>query len=90
MRFVKVHRAIRFNSSPYVAGYIANNTEKRKQFKHDNVKKASYKLINNASYGKTIESVARRIVIKLLNDMEKRGNWPKSRTASTFAFSMAS
>ena len=40
MRLVKVHRAIRFNSSPYVAGYIANNTEKRKQLKHDYVKKS--------------------------------------------------
>ena len=55
---MKVHRAIRFNSSLYVAGYIANNTEKRKQFKHVDVKKASDKLMNNAPYGKTIENVA--------------------------------
>ena len=71
MRLGKVHRAIRFNLSPYVAGYIANNTEKRKQFKHDDVKKAIYKLMNNAPYGKTIENVARRTDIRLLNDMEK-------------------
>ena len=71
MRLVKVHRAIRFNSSPLVAGYIANNTEKRKLFKHDDVKKAFYKLMNNAQYGKTIENVARRTDIRLLNDMEK-------------------
>ena len=71
MRLVKVHRAICFNSSPYVAGYIANNTEKRKQFKHDDVNKAFYKLMNNTPYGKTIENVARRTDIKLLNDMEK-------------------
>ena len=32
MRLVKVPRVIRFNSSPYVASYITNNTEKRKQF----------------------------------------------------------
>ena len=71
MRLVKVHHAICFNSSLYVAGYIANNTEKRMQFKHDDVKKAFYKLMNNAPYGKTIENVARRTDIKLLNDMEK-------------------
>ena len=52
MRLVKVHRSIRLNSSPYVERYIANNTEKRKQFKHDDVKKAFYKLMNNAPYGK--------------------------------------
>ena len=66
-----MHRAIRFKSSPYVASYIANNTAKRKQFKHDDVKKAFYKLMNNALYGKTIENVARRTDIRLLNDMEK-------------------
>ena len=71
MKLVKVHRAIRFKSSPYVASYIANNTEKRKQFKHDDVKKAFYKLMNNAPYGKTIENVARSTDIPLLNDMEK-------------------
>ena len=70
MRLVKVHLAIRFNSSPYVAEYIANNTEKRKQFKLDDVKKALYKLMNNAPYGKMIENVARRTDIRLLNAME--------------------
>ena len=40
MRLVKVHRAIRLKSSPDVASYIANKTENRKQFKHENVKKA--------------------------------------------------
>ena len=71
MRLVKIHCAIRFNLSPYIAGYIAKNTEKRKQFKHDDVKNTFHKLMNNAPYGKMIENVARRKDIKLLNDMEK-------------------
>ena len=71
MRLLRVHRAIRFPSSPYVAGYIANNTAKRQQYKHDDVKKSFYKLMNNAPYGKTIENAARRSDIRLLNDMEK-------------------
>ena len=66
-----MHRAIRFKSSFYVASCIPNNTAKRQQFKHDDIKKAFYKLMNNAPYGKTIESVARRTDIRLLNDMEK-------------------
>ena len=70
MSLVNVHHAIRFSSSPYVAGYIANNTTKRQQNKHDDVKKSFYKLMNNAPYGKTIENVARRSDIRLLNDME--------------------
>ena len=71
IRLVKVHRSIRFKSSPYVASYIANNTAKRQHFKHDDVRKAFYQLMNNAPYGKTSENVARRTDIRLLNDMEK-------------------
>ena len=71
IRLVKVHRAITFKSSPYVASYIANNTSKRQQYKHDDVKKTFYKLINKAPYGKTIWNVARRTDIWLLNNMNK-------------------
>ena len=71
MRLVKVHRSIRFKASPYVASYIANNTAKRQQFKHDDVKKAFYKLMNNAPYRKTIENVAQCTDIRLLSDIEK-------------------
>ena len=51
MRLVKLHQAIRFKSSPYVARNIENNTAKRQQFKHDGVKMAVYKLMKNAPYG---------------------------------------
>ena len=71
IKLVKVYRAICFNSSHYVAELIANNTEKRKQFKHYDVKKAFYKLMNNAPYGKTIENVTWRTDIRLLNEMVK-------------------
>ena len=71
MRLVKIHCAIRLNSSPYVAGYIANNTKKRKQFKQNDVLKAFYNLMNNLPDGNTIENVAWRTDIRLLNDMEK-------------------
>ena len=70
MRLVKVHRAIRFKSSQYVASYIAHNTAKRQHFKHDNFKKAFYKLMKNAPYGKNIENVARHTDIRLLNNLE--------------------
>ena len=70
IKLVKVHSFIRFKSSPYVASYIANNTAKRQQFKHDDDNKAFYKLMNNPPYGKTIDNVARRTDIRLLNDME--------------------
>ena len=67
-------RSILFKSSPYFASYIANNTVKRKQFKHDDVKNTFYKLMNNAPDKKTIENVAQRNDIRLHNDMEKARN----------------
>ena len=73
MKLIKVYRAIRFKSSPYVANPIANDKAKRQQFKLDDIKTAFYKLINYALYGKTIENVARRTdnCNCLLNYMEK-------------------
>ena len=77
MRLVKVLRAIRFKSAPYVASYIANNTTKRRQFKHDDVKKAFYKLMNKAPDMMTIENVARQTEIRLLNDLENARKFAK-------------
>ena len=71
MRLVKLLRAIRFKFSPYVASYTGNNTAKRQQYKHDDVKKAFYYLMNHGPYGMTIDNVARWTVIRLLNDMVK-------------------
>lgn len=70
MRLVKVHIAVWFKFLPLVASYIANNTTKRRQYKHDDVKQAFYKLMNNVTYRKTIENIARQTAICLLNNME--------------------
>ena len=78
------HRAIRFKSSPNVASYIANNITKSQQFKHDDVEKAFYKLMNHAPYGKTIENVARRTDIRLLNDMVKARKLAEQRHCLDF------
>ena len=71
IKLLKLNQAIRLKSSPYVASYIANNTAKRQQYNHDDVKKAFYKLMNNAPYGKSIENVARRTDFRLFNNIEK-------------------
>ena len=71
MRLIKLHWAIRFKSSPYVASYIAINTAKRQQFKHDDVNKAFYKLMNNAISKETINNVSRGTDIRFPNDMKK-------------------
>ena len=44
MKLTKVHRVIKFTANPYLAQYIDNNTNKRNQFKKDDVKKVSINL----------------------------------------------
>ena len=65
MRLKKVHRALRFEQSPWMETYIRMNTELRKAatsyFERD-----LYKLMNNAVYGKTMENLRRRLNVKLV------------------------
>ena len=42
MKLTKIHRGIKFIANPYLAQYIDNNTNKRNQFKTDDVKKSFY------------------------------------------------
>lgn len=71
MRLTKVHWGMRFKASPYIKGYIQNNTTRRFKHRNDETKKNFYKLMNNAPYGKTIENVAKRTNIMLVTDPEK-------------------
>ena len=80
MILVKVHPASRFNSFLYVAEYIANNSEKRKQFKHDDVKKAFYKFEHS-----TLGEDDREHSSAYRQHTERQGESAETgRTASTF------
>lgn len=73
MSLVTVHRAICFSYAiclPYINGYIAINTTKRKQFKHDNMNKAFTSCWTTRRTAKAIENVARCSDFCLLNNME--------------------
>ena len=70
MRLKKVHRALRFEQSPWMEPYIRMNTDLRKQANSD-FEKDLYKLMNNAVFGKTMENLRRRVNVKLVRSHEE-------------------
>ena len=70
MRLTKVHRALRFDQSPWMEPYIQMNTELRKKAA-SGFEKDLYKLMNNSVSGKTMENLRRRIDVKLVRRNEE-------------------
>ena len=65
LRLTAVHRALRFNQSPWMEPCIRMNTELRKKAASD-FEKNLYKLMNNSVFGKTMENLRRRVDVKLV------------------------
>ena len=73
-----VHRVIRFKQEAWIEPYITHNTNLRNSAT-DDMGKALFKLLNNALFGKTIESVRRRISVVLL-DTATSARWQTNKT----------
>ena len=71
MKVTKEHQAIRFEVKAMLADYIKFNTGQRAAAGKDECIRTFFKMIINAPYGKTIENVGKRTIIKVLIDMEK-------------------
>ena len=70
LKLKKVHRALEFDQSPWLAQYINFSTEKRMNAKNA-FEKDFFKLMNNSVYGKTCENIRKRVDVRLVTDKKK-------------------
>ena len=70
MRLTKVHRALRFDQSPWTEPYIRMNTELWRKATSD-FENYLYKLMNNSVFGKTMENLRKRVDVKLVRSNEE-------------------
>ena len=77
LKLKRIYRVLKFNESQWLKQYVEFNTQKGIEAKKigDKDRKALYKLINNAVYGKTMENLRNRIDAKLVSNKKDYLKW---------------
>ena len=66
IKILNVYTVYKFKQSPWLAKYNKYNTEQRSKAKTE-FEKHFYKFMNNSFYGKTIESIRKRLNLDLID-----------------------
>ena len=67
LKFKKIHRILKSKQKYWMKPYIDLNTQKRKEATND-ANKNPFKLLNNPTYGKTMENMRKRIKIRIVKN----------------------
>ena len=67
MKLVSVHRVLKFKQSDWLKKYIDFNTGKTKNAA-SSFEKDFFKLMNNSTFGKTMQNLRKRINVRLVSN----------------------
>ena len=83
LKVTKVHRALAFKQSKWLAPYVQLNTQKRKEAQNK-FEENFYKLMVNSAFGKTCEGIRTRIKVKMVRDEQEALKWTSRPELKTF------